>query len=103
MAYTVVWSPAALEDVDSIAEFIARDSLFYAKAVVDRLVGSAGRLKDFPFSGRTVPELEDENIRELLIHSYRLIYSVKVEKVTILAVIHGKRLLDPLFERINCS
>lgn len=31
------------------------------------------------------------------------VYSVKVEKVTILAVIHGKRLLDPLFERINCS
>jgi plasmid stabilization system protein ParE len=48
----------------------------------------------FPFSGRVVPELGDESIREWFAYSYRIIYRVEQEIVTIAAVIHGRRLLD---------
>ena len=40
----VAWSPEALEDVDDIAGYIARDSVFYAAAVVDRMLKAASRL-----------------------------------------------------------
>lgn len=91
MDYEVVWSPAALEDVESLAEYIARDSEFYARAVVDKILDVAARLKDFPFAGRMVPELGDENLRERLVYSYRLIYRLEPNAITILALIHGKR------------
>jgi toxin ParE1/3/4 len=46
--YEVVWSPAALDDVEYLAEYIARDSEFYARAVVDKILDMARKLKDFP-------------------------------------------------------
>jgi addiction module RelE/StbE family toxin len=103
MDYKVVWSPAALEDIESLAEYIARDSEFYAGAIVEQLLVTARKLADFPLSGRIVPELDDNTIRERFAHSYRLIYRLEGNRITILAVIHGKRLLDPVSDRIKCS
>ena len=53
----VVWSPEALEDVDDIAAYIARDSAFYAAAIVEKLLAAASGLNQFPQSSRIVPEL----------------------------------------------
>jgi addiction module RelE/StbE family toxin len=91
MAYEVVWSPRAVEDVQAIAAYIAEDSLAYAKSVAQTIVASTRRLADFPMSGRVVPEFGDENIREVFAYSYRIIYRVKGQTVTIAAVVHGKR------------
>lgn len=33
MDFKVAWSPEAIEDLESIAEYIGRDSEFYARAV----------------------------------------------------------------------
>ena len=44
--------------------------------------------------GRIVPEFEDENIRELIVYSYRIIYRVYPKQVTVWAVVHGARLLE---------
>jgi plasmid stabilization system protein ParE len=38
-----------------------------------------------------VPEIGDDNVREFIIYSYRLIYEVVPDNVQILAIIHGKR------------
>lgn len=62
----VVWSPEALEDVNDIAAYIARDSAFYAAAVVEKVLSTAIGLNLFPESGRVVPELNQSNIRERL-------------------------------------
>jgi addiction module RelE/StbE family toxin len=94
MAYQVVWSPNAIEDVDQIASYIAKDSVAYAAAVVRKILDTTRNLSNFPLSGRIVPELGDPAIREKLVYSYRVIYQVEAETITITAVIHGKRLLD---------
>ena len=91
---TVVWSPEALLDVDEIASYIARDSTFYAQAVVTKILDSARKISDFPFAARVVPELGNEHVRELFVYSYRLIYRIHDYEVLIVAVIHGKRLLE---------
>lgn len=103
MDYDIIWSPAALEDVESLAEYLARDSEFYARSVVNKVLHTARRLREFPASGRIVPELEDANIRERFVYSYRLIYRVESNKITIVAIVHGKRLPDLLRERIKGS
>ncbi len=41
--------------------------------------------------GRTVPELEDPNTRELFVQRYRLIYEVHPTEIHILAFLHGAR------------
>ena len=93
MAHRVIWSPRALADVEAIAAYIALDSSTYAKAVVRTIVTSTRTLARFPRSGRKVPEFDDENTRELIAYSYRIIYTVEADQVTIAAVIHGKRML----------
>lgn len=93
MAYRIEWSPRAVEDLEAIAQYIAADSTAYAAAVVQTILSTSRKLSPFPFSGRVVPELGDESIREWLAYSYRIIYRVDQEIVTIVAVAHGKQLL----------
>ncbi len=100
MDYRVTWSPEALNDVDAIADYIHRDSRVYARAVAEKIIEASRNLKGFPNAGRVVPELGAETIRERFVYSYRLIYRVEDDIVLIVAVIHGKRLLEPHTERI---
>jgi toxin ParE1/3/4 len=94
MDYQVVWSPKALDDIDSIASFISMDSPSYAASVVKKILDISYSISRLPYSGRIVPEFVDVNIREKFAYSYRVIYRIKDKIITIAAVIHGKRLLD---------
>src|SRR4051812_15879655 len=93
MAREIIWSPTAISDVDEIAEYIARDSRIYARAVARRMVEAVERLPPFPRLGRQVPELNDPEIREVLVHNYRIIYRYDDQAITVAAVVHGARLL----------
>lgn len=64
MDYIVTWSPAALDDVDAIADFIAQDSPAYAIAVVDKIIDASRKLRNSPKASRVVPELADPDIRD---------------------------------------
>ena len=94
MDLEVKWSPEAIEDLESIAEFIGRDSEYYARAVVTEILSVSKNVCEFPLIGRVVPEIGDEDIRERFIYSYRLVYRIEPEQILIVAVIHGKRLLE---------
>ncbi len=94
MARTVKWSEESLQDISGIVEFIARDSIYYAQHVAEAILGKGESIINFPESGRIVPELEQTSIREKFVFSYRLIYQVNENEILILAVIHGKRLLE---------
>jgi len=51
-------------------------------------------LAQFPRAGHKVREFDDEDVRELLVYSYRIIYRLNPDEVLIAAVIHGKRILQ---------
>ena len=87
-------------DLKQIHEYIAKDSRYYAKKVVQTIVEKTEELMVFPEIGRIVPEIDDPNIRELFVYSYRLIYEISSDGIEILAVIHGRR---DFFERITES
>ncbi len=94
MDFKVVWSPEAVEDLESITEYIERDSVFYAQAVATNILSVSRSLGNFPLVGRLVPEVDDENIQERFVYSYRLIYKIEKQRILIVAVIHGSRLLE---------
>lgn len=87
----VIWTIPAKLDLKEIHDYIARDSKYYAQKVSQDIVDKSEKLKYFPQIGRVVPEINDPNIRELFIYSYRLIYEVISDGVQILALIHSKR------------
>lgn len=94
MAHRIVWSPRAAKDLDSIADYIAADSPTYAGTVLKNIVSQTRILARFPQAGRMVPEYDDENMRELIVYDYRIIYRLEQDEALIVAVIHGKRVLQ---------
>ncbi len=94
MAFTLKWSEEALEDIESIATYIEKDSPTYAKSVVSKFFEKAEILQEFSELGRKVPEFNDTTIREIFVYSYRLIYKLNQQDILLVAVVHGKRLLE---------
>ncbi len=73
--------------LSTLPELLAASSRESSKAV--------DRLERFPLSGSIVPELRREEFREILLKKYRIIYRVRSEeRVEIVTVHHGARLLD---------
>jgi toxin ParE1/3/4 len=101
MEYKVEWSPKALQDVEAIAAYIAKDSRFYSAAVVNRMVTATNKLCAYPFRGRIVPEANQESIREIFVYDYRIIYQIRPPIVIIATVIHGSRNAMPLLEKLS--
>ena len=91
----VEWTPQAADDLDAIGELIAADSPHFAGLFVLDVLQAAERLADFPKSGRIVPELGNNAIREVILGNYRIIYRLRSEVVEVLTVFHGAKLLDP--------
>ena len=94
MLSKIYWTRQAQEDLRAIRAHIARDAPATASAYVRQLRASVERLRQFPFSGEVVPELEREDLREVLQGNYRLIYRVSQNRVDILAIYHGFRILS---------
>lgn len=87
----IVWTEPALKGLHRIIEHIAEDSPVYAERFGLRVVEAPRRLEQFPYSGRIVPEFNDEDIRELIYGSYRIIYLIRKDVCYITAIIHGSR------------
>lgn len=86
------WSEIAEADLDDIYDHIARDVPYYAELFVDTLIEATDRLEDHPRLGRMAPEAgHREDVRELIVQRYRLIYRLQTEQLQILTVIHGSR------------
>ncbi len=88
----IQWSEVAEADIDDIYDYIARDVPYYAELFADRLITAVDKLEEHPEIGRHVLEAEGrEDIRELILQRYRIIYQIRTESIYIVAVIHGSR------------
>jgi plasmid stabilization system protein ParE len=99
MARKVIWSREAVDDLEALAEYISRDSSFYAAAFVNEICDASLSLSKFPERGRVVPELANPDVHELIVREYRLVYSIEKSRIIILGLIHGKRDLKKLWKK----
>jgi plasmid stabilization system protein ParE len=90
----ISWTSEALTDLEAIGDFIARDAPSFAQIFVDRVFQSVERLEQFPRSGRVVPEIAQENLREVVFGSYRIVYLLSDDEVNILTVFHSSKQLQ---------
>lgn len=86
------WTEKASSHLQTIHEYIARDSKTYATRFIRSLIKATIKLETMPRVGRIVPELESYGFREVIYQNYRIIYRVTSnEDVEILAVFHAAR------------
>jgi toxin ParE1/3/4 len=95
----LIWSPRALDDLETICEYIARDSDRYARLFVERVVRLAESIPLHPLLGAVVREYQREGLRERLFQNYRIIYRVRGDSVEVVTIVHAARLLPPLPSR----
>ena len=101
----ILWSPLALSRLQNIVEYISLDNKEIARKWAIRIFDSVKILEQTPDLGRIVPEMNQKDIRELIINNYRIIYRVEHKQISILTVRHGKQLLpeEELSESSNPS
>jgi toxin ParE1/3/4 len=87
----VDWTEHAFAQLEEAMAFIARDRPQTAMVWLERLLEAGASLAELPDRGRVVPEVAREDIRELIIGPYRLIYRRDASAVTITMVIHERR------------
>jgi plasmid stabilization system protein ParE len=85
----------ARADLKAIHAHIARDSPRNASAIAHEFLALAARIPATPHTGRVVPELDDPTIREIPVHSWRLIYQLRDRHVFVLTLVHKRRLPAP--------
>ena len=91
----VRWTEKATTDVIGIFDYIAKQSSGYADVVCEKILARPHQLLDHPRSGSIVPEYRCDDIREVLVHSFRIVYRISGTEVRILTVVHGSHLLPP--------
>lgn len=94
----VIWSDPALYELASIREYIATDSPLTAEKFTLELHNQVDEtLQDFPKYGRKIPELDRDDFREIIHGNYRVMYRIKKEVLSILAVRNSRQLFKGKF------
>ncbi len=96
MAFKIKWSPRAASNLEEICNYIAKDSEYYASLFAKKVNNIVRSIPQFPKSGRIVPEYDNENLRERIYESYRIVYRLKGEIIEIVAICHGAKPLDSI-------
>lgn len=86
----VVFRPEAIIDLQTIALFIAEQSVPRAEKTVERLRSRCRILQSHPLAGRLRPEL-GAGLRSLVERPYVVLYRIMDDAAEVVAIVHGKR------------
>jgi plasmid stabilization system protein ParE len=89
----IIWSPLAIDRASEIAEYIAQDKPSAAEKWINTVFLKVEQLKSSPEIGRVVPEIKNDQFRELIYGNYRIIYRIEKTQISILTIRHGKQIL----------
>ena len=90
------WTEHAVAQLAAVAEYVSLSSTVYAEHLVDRIARRLDQAREFPESGRVVPEFGRAEIRELIESPYRLVYRVHADAIEVVSVLHGRQELREL-------
>ncbi len=89
----IIWSPLAIDRASEIVEYIAQDKPSAAEKWINTVFSKVKQLKSSPEIGRVVPEIRNDQFRELIYGNYRIIYRIEKTQISILTIRHGKQIL----------
>jgi toxin ParE1/3/4 len=88
------WTDRARRDLLAIGRYIALDNPVAARRWVERFQARTRQAATMPMAGRVVPELHRDDIREVFVRTYRIVYRVREDAIDVLTVFEGHRLFD---------
>jgi plasmid stabilization system protein ParE len=89
----IIWSPLAIDRASEIAEYIAREKPIAAEKWIASVFSKVEQLSSSPEIGRVVPEIGNNQFRELIYGNYRIVYCIEKKRISILTIRHGKQIL----------
>ena len=95
MAVKIQWTDRAKAHLRDLLDYLAFENRDAAQALARKIFQSVDRLAEFPYSGRSLPELEDAPFRERIIPPCRVIYLLRESDLLIVAVLRTERKLLP--------
>jgi len=85
----IIWTHEALLRLFEIEDFMSQESPARARKFVDQIIENTNSLPDNPLSGRTVPEISNPDIRELIFRQYQIVCRINGNNIYILTVFEG--------------
>lgn len=93
----IIWSPTARTKIIEILEYISADNPDAALTLIDQFEIKVEKLKLNPETGRLLPEVKNDKIREIVVHkNYGIIYEINPDTIEILTVRHFRQNLADL-------
>ena len=90
----IIWTPKALDDLDSLLAFIAKDSPIAARRFAQKIIQRVDLLATQPLLGGLIAEDDSRIYRQIIQGNYRVIYRTDGIRIFIVAVHHAARLLE---------
>ena len=91
---SINWSKLATADYDSLLNYYQEIAPKFAIILAKKIYFLIDNLKKFPRIGRIIPEMENENLREIIYRNFRIIYRIKGNDIEIVRIIHSSRKLN---------
>ena len=104
--YSIKWSKDASEELKCLIKYlVGKSGTASAGKIYDKLISKVDDLKNYPYKGRYVPELEKlgiVSIHELIVYPWRIFYRIDENNVFIISIIDGRRNIEEiLFSKMN--
>lgn len=90
------WTERAANDLIAIGDYIAADRPAAARSWVEKLCQRSVKASQMPRTGRVVPEIGRDDVREVFQRTYRIVYRIVDDGIVVLTVFDGHRLLGKL-------
>lgn len=104
MRLEVIWSPEAVSDLEGIIEYLQNENPTVAAQMAEKILSACDKLENFPQRGRYVPEMDamlQQNIREIALSPWRVVYEILDAHVHILMVVDGRRDMQSLLVNLS--
>jgi plasmid stabilization system protein ParE len=102
--YRIIWSQTAVQDLDSLIEYITRQGdVLNARKVYHSLMKKIEGLRRYPLRCRVIPEMREIGVlefREVIAKPYRIFFRLHRRHVVLVGVLDGRRdLQEVLIQR----
>lgn len=93
MDYKIIWDDEAIRELAQAVRYISRDNPVAAKSTGEKILKKVEILSPFPRAGKLFAGLSRDDVREIPVPPYRIIYHIKDAEriVRIIKVLHSAR------------
>ncbi|NJO03053.1 MAG: type II toxin-antitoxin system RelE/ParE family toxin [Bacteroidia bacterium] len=91
----VILTRVARQDLIDIEDYVSEQSPSRTQALINKLLDRITILETLPQAGPKIPELDNDELRQLVEGSYRILYRIASEEtIYILRFLHNRRQLE---------